>query len=245
MSRTVIVTGGANGIGKAVAKMFCASGYTSIIADIDRKNGERLMKESSSDNGNAIFIRCDVSKPKEIQKLVNETVQRTGKIDVVINNAGVSEFVSPFELTIEKWDHIINTNLRSCFLLTRDAAEFMKKSGSGAVVNIASTRALMSEKNSEAYAASKGGIVALTHAMAVTLADFGIRVNCISPGWIYDGPPEKLRDIDHQQHPSGRVGKPEDIAKACLFLTDPQNSFITGENLVIDGGMTKKMFYEH
>lgn len=113
------------------------------------------------------------------------------------------------------------------------------------MVNIASTRASMSEKNSEAYAASKGGLLALTHAMAVSYAEENITVNCISPGWIHTGDYEKLRDIDHSQHLSGRVGKPEDIARACLFLTQPENNFINGENLVIDGGMTRKMIYEY
>jgi NAD(P)-dependent dehydrogenase (short-subunit alcohol dehydrogenase family) len=245
MKRTAIITGASNGIGKAITIAFSKEQLNVVLADVDQKNGKAVETKINENGGNSKFITCDVSDPLAIQNLVKNTIALFGRIDIIINNAGVSEFVSPFELTIEKWDHIINTNLRSCFLLTRDAAEFMKKNGGGAVVNIASTRAFMSEKNSEAYAASKGGIVALTHAMAISLADFRIKVNCISPGWIYDGSPESLRDIDHQQHPSGRVGNPDDIAKACLFLTDPKNSFMTGENLIIDGGMTKKMFYEH
>lgn len=245
MKRTAIVTGASNGIGKAISFAFSKEKINVVLADLDQKNGKAVEAKINGDGGNSKFIYCDVADPVSVQDLVNDSYKKFGSIDIIINNAGVSEFESPFELTIENWDRIINTNLRSCFLLTRDAAEFLKKSGGGSVVNIASTRAFMSEKNTEAYAASKGGIVALTHAMAISLADFGIRVNCISPGWIYDGQPDKLRDIDHHQHPSGRVGKPEDIAKACLFLTDPNNSFITGENLVIDGGMTKKMIYEH
>jgi NAD(P)-dependent dehydrogenase (short-subunit alcohol dehydrogenase family) len=244
MNRTVIVTGGANGIGRAISKMFVSSGYTVIIADIDKSNGSKLARKLSENDGSAIFFKSDVSKPQEIENLVDKTIQKTGKIDVVINNAGISEFSPPLELSVSDWDRILNTNLRSCFLLTREAAKFMKTSGGGSIVNIASTRALMSEKHSEAYAASKGGIMALTHAMALSFSEDGIRVNCISPGWIHTGNYGKLREADHIQHPSRRVGKPEDIARACLFLCDPENSFINGENLVIDGGMTRKMIYE-
>lgn len=167
-----------------------------------------------------------------------------GRIDIVINNAGVSRFKSPFELTVDEWDDVLNTNVRSCFLVTREAAKLMKQHGGGSVVNISSTRSFMSEPNSEAYAASKGAIVSLSHAMAVSLGPDGIRVNCISPGWIETGKYEELREIDHSQHPAGRVGKPEDIARACLYLTDPANDFVTGIHLVVDGGMTRKMIYE-
>jgi NAD(P)-dependent dehydrogenase (short-subunit alcohol dehydrogenase family) len=120
----------------------------------------------------------------------------------------------------------------------------MKKNGGGSIVNIASTRAFMSQPNSEAYAATKGGIVALTHAMAASLAPDRIRVNCISPGWIETGDYSLLKETDHIQHFSGRVGLPADIARACIFLTQEANSFINGTNLTIDGGMTRKMIYE-
>jgi NAD(P)-dependent dehydrogenase (short-subunit alcohol dehydrogenase family) len=120
----------------------------------------------------------------------------------------------------------------------------MREKGGGSIVNIASTRAFMSEPDSEAYADSKGGIIALTHALAASFAPHRIRVNCISPGWIETGNYGKLRDMDHKQHLSGRVGKPEDIAAACLYITADDNDFINGENIIIDGGMTRKMIYE-
>jgi len=119
-----------------------------------------------------------------------------------------------------------------------------KQESGGAIVNISSTRATMSEPNSEAYAATKGGIIAITHALSASLGKHQITVNAISPGWIETGDYSELRDIDHEQHLSGRVGKPSDVAKACLYLTDPQNDFVTGINLVVDGGMTHKMIYE-
>jgi len=245
MSKTVIVTGAANGIGKGIATAYANEKYNVIIADIDAENGRILRNSLQKENLNAEFVSCDVSDPDSLQHLVKEAVSRYNSIDILINNAGISAFTPPDELSADSWDNIINTNLRSSFLLTKAAAREMKKSGGGSVVNIASTRAVMSEPNSEAYAASKGGLLALTHAMAISYADDHITVNCISPGWIKTENYGDLRDIDHQQHPSKRVGKPEDIARACLFLTRPENDFINGENLVIDGGMTRKMIYEH
>tara|TARA_R100001143_G_scaffold63387_1_gene70060 strand:+ start:1343 stop:2080 length:738 start_codon:yes stop_codon:yes gene_type:complete len=245
MNKIVIVTGASNGIGKAIVKEFAAAYYHVILADIDVEKGISHRDHLLEQGYTAEFIACDVSDPESIKNLLSETVKKFGGIDILINNAGISEFTPPDDLSIEKWDLILNTNLRAAFLLTRGAAKEMNKRGRGSVVNIASTRALMSEKNSEAYAASKGGLLALTHAMALSYSDQNITINCISPGWIHTGDYEKLRDVDHQQHPSNRVGKPDDIARACLFLTDPANDFITGENLVIDGGMTHKMIYEH
>jgi len=245
MSKTVIVTGAANGIGKGIATAYANEKYNVIIADIDAENGRILRNSLQKENLNAEFVSCDVSDPDSLQHLVKEAVRLYSSIDIVINNAGISAFTPPEELSADGWDNIINTNLRSSFLLTKAAAREMKKGGGGSVVNIASTRAVMSEPNSEAYAASKGGLLALTHAMAISYADDHITVNCISPGWIKTENYGDLRDIDHQQHPSKRVGKPEDIARACLFLTRPENDFINGENLVIDGGMTRKMIYEH
>lgn len=147
-------------------------------------------------------------------------------------------------MTLIEWDEIINTNLRSVFIFSREAAKVMKINNGGSIVNISSTRTLMSEPGSEAYAASKGGIISLTHAMAASLSDSNIRVNCISPGWIETGDYQQLRKADHDQHFSKRIGTPDDIAKACLFLTLEDNDFINGINLVVDGGMTKKMIYE-
>ncbi len=144
----------------------------------------------------------------------------------------------------DDWNDILSANLSSVFYCSKEAASLMKDKG-GSIINMASTRATMSEPNTEAYSASKGGIASLTHSLAITLSKYGIRVNSVSPGWIQTEEYESLREIDHTQHPANRVGKPEDIAKACLFLADPDNDFITGEDLVVDGGMTKKMIYHH
>ncbi|PLR66139.1 SDR family oxidoreductase [Bacillus sp. UMB0893] len=242
MSRTVIITGGANGIGEELVKQYASLGDTVVFADLDEEKGKRI----EADYKNVRFVQTDVRNIAEIEQLMNEAAGLTGRIDVLINNAGVSRFKSPYELTLEDWDDVINTNLRSTFFCSKEAAKVMRKNSSGGfIVNIASTRAAMSEPDSEAYAATKGGIVALTHALAVSLSEDRIKVNCISPGWIETKEYEELRQIDHDQHLSKRVGKPADIAKACFYLTDPENDFVTGLNIVVDGGMTRKMIYEH
>lgn len=242
--KMALVTGAGRGIGQAIAAAYAHAGYAVIIADRDETAGIETEQKLRSSGGNTLFIQTDVGDPSSIQHLFRQVEERFGRLDVLINNAGLSVFQSPFELTVDDWDRILNTNLRSVFLCSREAARLMQHAGRGAIVNIASTRAHMSEPHAEAYAASKGGILALTHSLAVSLSPLRITVNAISPGWIETGDYEALRDIDHAQHPAGRVGKPEDIARACLFLTDERNDFITGSELIIDGGMTRKMIYE-
>jgi NAD(P)-dependent dehydrogenase (short-subunit alcohol dehydrogenase family) len=170
---------------------------------------------------------------------------------VLINNVGILDFGRDFlKRPLKEWNRIISVNLTSHFLCSQLLTPELIKS-KGCIINIASTRALMSEPDTEPYSASKGGIVALTHSLAITLGDRWVRVNCVSPGWIdtsqWQMKPSKpgLRKIDHRQHPAGRVGKPEDVAAVCLFLASPRLAgFITGANFVVDGGMTRKMIYE-
>ncbi|UAL46905.1 SDR family oxidoreductase [Sutcliffiella horikoshii] len=238
-NKTVIVTGAANGIGKGIATAYINAGAQVVLADLDEKAGQTLQQALGN---NAIFVQTDVRKEKDIQHLMTKTLEHFQQIDILINNAGVSRFTPLHDLTVDAWDDVINTNLRSVFIASKEASKYLKSGGS--IVNIASTRATMSEPNSEAYAATKGGIVALTHALAASLSERNITVNAISPGWIQNENYEELRDKDHAQHLSNRVGKPEDIAKACLYLTDSENNFVNGENITVDGGMTRKMIYE-
>lgn len=241
--KVVVVTGAGQGIGYAVAAMYAARGARVCIAEKNRELGERAAAKISHAGGNVFFQQVDVSSPADIIRLMEEVAERWGHLDILINNAGVSTWKSPYELSVEEWDQVINTNLRSVFLCSREAALLMRRTGGGAIVNLSSTRAHMSEPHSEAYAASKGGSLALTHALALSLGPDRIRVNAISPGWIETGDEEALRPEDHEQHPAGRVGRPEDVARACLFLTDDENDFVTGTELVLDGGMTRKMIY--
>ena len=234
--KVAVITGAAQGIGHAIALEYIKEGFEVVIADIKEKS-EEVLEE-------ALFIKTDVRNPSDIIHLMEQTMSTYGRIDVLVNNAGKMLRKSPYDITVEEWDDVLHTNLRSVFLASREAAKFMKKNErGGAIVNIASTRYLMSEPYTELYAASKGGIVSLTHALAASFAEDCITVNAISPGWIEVGDYSMLTIEDHEQHFSKRVGKPADIARACIFLTDKNNDFITGTNMVIDGGMTKKMIY--
>lgn len=241
--KVVIVTGAGQGIGKSIAMAFALKKYHVVIAEINQTTGNKLVDEICDKGESALFVKTDVTKVGEIEGMVEKTIAQYGHIDVLINNAGISEFADPFELDEFNWNKVIDTNLKSVFFASRTVASYMKPNG-GAIINIASTRALMSEPNSEAYAASKGGILALTHALAASFSGFNITVNAIVPGWIENNNYDALRPVDHQQHFSNRVGKPDDIARACLFLADRDNNFINGTQLVIDGGMTRKMIYE-
>lgn len=241
--RVAVVTGAGQGIGKAVALAFAQKNYQVVIAEINTETGTQVIDKISDLGESAFFIKTDVSNVADIKHLIQLTIEKFGRIDVLVNNAGLSEFYDPLEISEATWDKIIDTNLKGQFFAAREAAKVMKKNG-GAIINIASTRALMSEPNSEAYAASKGGILALTHALAASLGQYQITVNAILPGWIETGDYTALSNNDHEQHFSKRVGKPDDIANACLFLANRENNFITGTQLVIDGGMTRKMIYD-
>lgn len=246
--KVAIVTGGGQGIGKAISKRFLSEGLKVVIAEIDQSAGISTVNEYQH-LGSICFIKTDVMDESSITNLIKETLQKFGQIDVLVNNAArATPENSPItELSLEDWNQTIATNLTSVFLCSKYAASHLKNT-QGTIINIGSTRALMSEPNTEAYSAAKGGVVALTHALAMSLAP--IRVNCISPGWIdvseWQQAPKnqvELTQQDHQQHPVGRVGKPEDIAALALYFASADAAFITGTNFVVDGGMTKKMIY--
>ncbi|MBM7667223.1 NAD(P)-dependent dehydrogenase (short-subunit alcohol dehydrogenase family) [Solibacillus kalamii] len=241
-NKTVVITGAAQGIGRSIATHFAKAGANVVIADIEHDLGVQLAGELQKEGYSAIFAETDVRSEENVRQTMEMAASRFGGLHILINNAGKAKWISPLELSLEDWDDIIQTNLRSVFLCSREAAKLMKSGG--AIINLASTRAVMSEPNSEGYAASKGGILALTHALASSFSKLNITVNSISPGWIETGDYDALRPSDHAQHFSNRVGKPDDIARACLYLANPENDFITGTDLTIDGGMTKKMIYE-
>ncbi len=187
------------------------------------------------------FVETDVGDESAVARLIDDVAATEGRLDALICNAGFMIRKPIGELTLAEWSAVIATNLTSSFLLVR-AAQKLLAASLGAVVTIASTRAAMSEKNTESYSASKGGLVALTHALAISLGP-AIRVNCISPGWI-NTTEEALDAAEHAQHPAGRVGTPDDVAGLVAYLVGPEAGFITGAEFTIDGGMTRKMIYD-
>ncbi|WP_321438360.1 SDR family oxidoreductase [uncultured Bacteroides sp.] len=241
LNKRVFITGGSQGIGRGIVEAFVNAGARVAFCDVCKPDSSFPLSE------NCLFFKADVTDENALSAIIEQLFTNLGDIDILINNVGIGGFSSLTETSVEQFDRIIGTNLRPVFITSRLWALHRSKmevlSSYGRIINMSSTRYLMSEPGSEGYAASKGGIVSLTHALALSLSKFHITVNCISPGWIQTKEYDSLTEADHEQHPSGRVGKPDDIARACLFLCDQDNNFINGQNLVIDGGMTKKMIY--
>ena len=235
---SVIVTGAAQGIGRAIAAQFKLGGANVTIADINPTKLEQTSQELGVHG-----VLTDVASEADVNKLIESTLGHHASIDVLVNNAGFGDFVPLEQQTLESFQRILNVNLTGAWLCARAAAPHLRAS-KGAIINIASTRAVMSEPGSEAYAASKGGLLALTHALAASLQP-DVRVNCVSPGWIETRALGTFRHSsdDNSQHFVGRVGTPEDIAAMVVFLASSGAGFITGQNFVVDGGMTKKMIY--
>ena len=242
--KVVLITGGARGIGKAITLAYCKENAKVIFCDSNSYEGKKLESFLQSQQLKGYYYEIDLENVQAIKQMFQYLVKTYTKIDILINNAAVFSHKSIEEITETDWNQIININLRAPFFCSREFIVQHSNKEYGRIINIASTRYLMSEANTEPYSVSKGGIVSLTHALAISCSHRKIIVNAISPGWIENNNHDALTKRDHMQHPSGRVGKPEDIARACLFLTNENNDFINGENLVVDGGMTKKMIYE-
>jgi NAD(P)-dependent dehydrogenase (short-subunit alcohol dehydrogenase family) len=226
MEKVALVTGAAQGIGKATAELLAARGYRVAVADVRKAD--------------FLYVKTDVSREPAVRNCIARVVKRFGRLDALVNNAGLANaHAGPIEkLPLAEWNRRIGVSLTGAFLMAKHAAPHLRRAR-GAIVNIASTRALQSEPDTEPYAASKAGLVGLTHALAMSLGP-AVRVNCISPGWIAHQP---VRKKDHSQHPVGRVGRDDDVAELVAYLISDAAGFVTGQNFVIDGGMTKKMIY--
>lgn len=235
--RTVLVTGAAHGIGRAIAARLVGAGWRVHMVDIDQGVDEQA---ASLGDGHVRAHLADVADGAAIDTVVEAIEASDGRLDGVVANAGIMRRVPVEQLTTADWERVLAVNLTSTFLLARRTAPLLRRTRGG-IVTIGSTRAHMSEPDTEAYAAAKGGLVALTHALAVSLGP-EVRVNCVSPGWIDTGD-EALTAADHTQHPAGRVGTPDDVAAMVAYLLGPDGGFVTGAEFVVDGGMSRKMIY--
>ena len=234
MDKLAVVTGGANGIGRAISEKLLSSGYQILVIDRDKPAMDELQSYYPQIN----CLEADFSRP-DIEPFLEKELNTCAPA-ALVNNVGVFRNIPMSEMDFAEWNSLLQVNLGSAYLLVRILEKSLRKNR-GAVVNIASTRAIMSQIDTECYSAAKGGLVALTHAQAMSLSP-DVRVNCISPGWIKTGE-YKLSETDHSQHPAGRVGTPTDIAELAHFLLSDKAGFITGQNFISDGGMTRKMIY--
>ena len=233
MMKIAIITGGANGLGADMVQRFSQKGYKVVVLDI---------KPYSEPNVD--FIETDLSVPDSINNAFEQIKALYGKAHILINNGAISAFIKPVsEVTLEDYDAVLNTNLRGAFLCSQQFIKLNKGEDYGRIINISSTRWHQNMEDWELYGMSKGGIVSLTNSLCVSLRGTNITINAISPGYIDTGNYQELEESEHQTHPSNRVGMPRDISNVCLFLADEENDFINGANIVVDGGMTKRMIY--
>ncbi len=255
LEKVVIITGGAKGIGQACAVAFAQEGGKVAIADIDEDSGLEVVQRIKNNGGEVIFVRCNVSKSEDIQKLVKETTHTFGGVDVLYNNAGVVRYGTVVDLSEEDWDYQLNINLKASFLTCKYVIPEMIKRGGGAIVNTASAQAFASQVTVAAYAASKGAIVSFTSTVALDHAKDNIRCNCIAPGSVQtpmlddaaklfgpeDNPSQAIKEWGNL-HPLGRVGHPDEVAKLVLFLASDDASFCTGGCYRIEGGLLSALF---
>lgn len=246
--KVFLVTGGGRGIGRAVAKRLNDEGARVCVVDSDRHAGSDAAREYGE---RVMFARADVASERDVRRAIATCVRWGRRLDGVVTSAAIADPVTgPIEgLSLARWRKLLDVNLTGTFLVAKHALPHLRKAR-GALVHLGSTRAAQSEPHTEAYAACKGAISSLTHALAIS-AGPAVRVNCIAPGWIATAElaprdqrkKPRLRATDHAQHPVGRVGRPEDIAGLCAWLVSEEAGFVTGQTFVADGGMSRKMIY--
>ena len=243
--KVALITGAGSGIGRAIAVLFAEQGAKVVVVDVN-DDGNKTVAQIKKKGGAAIFIHADVSKSDSVKKMVETTVKEFGNLTVLVNNAGIESVGSVVEVTEEVWDKVINVNLKGTFLCSKYSAPKILQSGGGVIINIASVLGLIGSKGESAYCASKGGIIALTRAMAMDFAPQGIRVNCICPGSVLTptfkrvmmtiGNYKSAFERNLEKIPLKRVAEPDEIAQAALYLASDRSSYMTGSALVIDGG---------
>ena len=246
--RVVVVTGGAYGIGRGIARLFVRRGDRAVIADLDTERGRALVGELGAEA--ALFIETDVADEVSIRRMIEDAVDRWERIDVLCNNAGIERYRRADEYTSEDWTAIVNTNFRGAFLCSKYAFPHLRAQ-KVCIIHIASVQGFANEPQISVYAASKAGLMGLTRGMAVDFAPFGVRVNAICPGAIHTGmmeaylagveDPQSALDKLSSAIPLGRVGQPEDIAGVAWFLASPDAAYITGASLTVDGGVLARL----
>lgn len=240
-NKTVIITGSASGIGKATAALFAAQGANVIVSDIQETDGKTAVKEMIDAGGIASFFKTDVSKPEEMEALVNFAVKTYGKLDIAVNNAGIGGEISPLaDMSIEGWQKVIAINLNSLFYGMKYQIQAMLKSGGGSIVNISSILGSVGFAGSAGYSAAKHGVVGLTQTAALEYSAQNIRINAVGPGFI-DTPLLNALDAEMKKqlvalHPIGRLGKSEEVAELIYWLSSDKSSFVTGSYYPVDGG---------
>lgn len=248
--KTAIITGGALGIGKETSLLFGREGAKLIIADYNAEKGIELEKNLGRMGFESLYVKTDVRKSSEVKHMVETGIERFGKIDILINNAGIAGAVPVVDLAEDNWDRIVDTNLKGVYLCSKHAIPVMIRGGGGVIVNIASAFGIVATERRSAYNASKAGVILLTKNMALDYATHNIRVNAVCPGVVETDlvlnyvnaskDPKKTHDELVSLHPLGRLARPEEIARAILFLASDESSFMTGSSLVIDGGYTAR-----
>ncbi|MBM12931.1 MAG: cyclopentanol dehydrogenase [Chloroflexi bacterium] len=243
--KVALISGGSRGMGAFEADLFLKEGAKVVVGDVREDEGRSLVQSIAGDGGDAVFVRLDVTSEEDWQAAVNEAVSRYGKLDILVNNAGVSARGSIEETTVEDWDRVMNINAKGVFLGTRYAIPEMRKAGGGSIINISSQLGLVGMKESGApYQSSKGAVRLFTKSAAIQYASEGIRVNSVHPGPIATPMTEArrsdpaVREVMLSRIPLGRYGESEDVAYGVLYLASDESSFVTGSELVIDGGWT-------
>ena len=238
--KIAIITGAGSGIGRASAILFAEEGARVVAADINQEAGTQTVEQIKAQGGEAVMIQVDMTQTQEVAAMVNQAIERFGRIDILYNHVGTYFASSVVDLEVEKWDFALSLNLKSIFLGCKHTLPHMVKRKSGVIVNTGGTFGFYGGLGLAAYCASKGGVINLTKQMALDYGPYGIRINCVCPGFIDTPmnahmPPEKVAAIIKMQ-PLGRAGKPEEVAKAALFLASDDASFFTGTTLLVDGG---------